>query len=144
MVEIFSKLGVDETIFLQFGIFIILSVLLKKLLFNPLQVVIEGRSEQTSGLESKADKILVEGNKIKEETEEKINAKRNELYTELKSKKDSLEAQLAERFSRSESEAESQYEESLSELNDELSKVNEQLSQNTDELSSLLTTKLTK
>ena len=144
MVEIFSKLGVDQTIFMQFGIFIILSIFLKKLLFNPLQEVIEQRSEQTSGLESKADEILLEANQIKNETEEKINLKRNEYYSELKSKKDSLEAQLADRYLKSEAEAETQYEESLAELKDELSKVNEQLSQNTDELSSLLTTKLTK
>ena len=62
MVEIFGKLGIDGTIFYQFGIFVILAVALKKLLFAPLQSVIQEREEKTTGLESKADNILKEAN----------------------------------------------------------------------------------
>ena len=44
MVEILGKLGVDHTIFHQFGIFIIFAFVIKKVFLKKLQSVIEQRS----------------------------------------------------------------------------------------------------
>ena len=83
MVEIFGKLGIDGTIFSQFGIFIVLAVALKKLLFSPLQKVIHEREEKTTGLEGKADLILQEANLLKENTELKMSEARQGFYLDL-------------------------------------------------------------
>ena len=80
MVEIFGKLGIDGTIFFQFGIFIVLAIALKKLLFSPLQQVLNDREDKTTGLEGKADLILQEANKLKENIELKC-PKRDKVFT---------------------------------------------------------------
>ena len=79
MVEILGKLGIDGTIYYQFGIFIILAIALKKILFSPLQNVIESRESQTTGLQGAADKIIHEANQIKEDVE-KIYQKKGKSY----------------------------------------------------------------
>ena len=144
MVEIFGKLGIDGTIFFQFGIFVVLAVALKKLLFESLQQVILEREEKTTGLEGKADLIIQEANKLKEETEIKLSEARQSFYLDLKNKKEKLDAKLGENFAQSEIEAEKDYIESLSELKEELSLLDDKLAKNTDELSGLLTSKFTK
>ena len=144
MVEIFCKLGIDGTIFFQFGIFLILAILLKKLLFNPLQQVIQERSNQTTGLQGKADEIMEEGLKIKESNDLKLTAARQNLYFDLKKNKDILNTKLEEKFKQSEIDSEKTFKQNLNELNSELSLLNDQLAKNTDELSVLLTSKLTK
>jgi F0F1-type ATP synthase membrane subunit b/b' len=144
MVEIFGKLGIDGTIFFQFGIFLILAILLKKLLFNPLQQVIQERSNQTTGLQGKAEQIMEEGLKIKESNDLKLTEARQNLYFDLKKHKDILNLKLEEKFKQSEIDSENTYNQNLKELNSELSLLNDQLAKNTDELSVLLTSKLTK
>ena len=144
MVEILGKLGVDHTIFHQFGIFIIFAFIIKKVLFEKLQSVIEDRSEQTQGLESKAASIMEEANKIKSDVELKIQDKKKSLTDVLREKKGALESSLNENFKKTELSAEEDFNKSLEDINLELSKVNENLLKQSDELSSLLTTKLTK
>ena len=144
MVEIFGKLGIDGTIFFQFGIFIVLAVALKKLLFAPLQKVLSEREEKTVGLEGKAESIFSEANKLKEDTELKLSEARQSFYLDLKNKKESLENELGRKFTQSEIEAEKNYNESLIELKEELSLLDDKLAKNTDELSGLLTSKFTK
>ena len=144
MVEILGKLGVDHTIFHQFGIFIIFAFVIKKVLFEKLQSVIEERSEQTQGLENKAATIMDEANKIKSDVELKIQSKKKFLSDNFREKKITLEASLGENFKNTEFSAEEDFNKGLEDINLELSKVNENLLQQSDELSSLLTTKLTK
>ena len=144
MVEILGKLGVDHTIFHQFGIFIIFAFVIKKVLFEKLQSVIEQRSDQTQGLESKAASIMDEANKIKADVEQKIHTKKKSLTDDFREKKLTLELSLNENFKKSEVSAEEDFNKGLKDINLELSKVNENLLQQSDELSSLLTTKLTK
>lgn len=144
MVEILGKLGIDGTIYYQFGIFIVLAIALKKTLFSPLQSVIESRESQTTGLQGAADKIIHEANQIKEDVEKNLSEKRQELYLDLKTKKANLESQLQAKFENSERDAEELFNKNYDELKQELTLVNERLSKNTDELSGLLTSKLTK
>ena len=144
MVEIFGKLGIDGTIFFQFGIFLVLAVALNILLFKPLQNVLQDRDDKTTGLKGKADKILEEANQIKEETELKLTEARQSHYLDLKNKKTKLENDLNQKFSQSEVEAEINFNESLKELKEELSLLDDKLAKNTDELSGLLTSKFTK
>lgn len=144
MVEIFGKLGIDGTIFFQFGIFLVLAVALNILLFKPLQNVLQDRDDKTTGLKGKADKILEEANQLKEETELKLTEARQSHYLDLKNKKTKLENDLNQKFSQSEVEAEINFNESLKELKEELSLLDDKLAKNTDELSGLLTSKFTK
>ena len=144
MVEIFGKLGIDGTIFFQFGIFLVLAIALNKILFKPLQDVIQEREDKTTGLKGKADKILLEAEQLKEETELKLSEARQSFYLDLKGKKIKLEEELNEKFKQSESEAELRFDASLKELKEELSLLDDKLAKNTDELSGLLTSKFTK
>lgn len=144
MVEILGKLGIDVTTFFQFGIFFALAIALKKLLFVPLQQVIQEREDKTTGLEGKAEEIINEANKLKDETESEMTSARQGLYLDLKESRDKVEKSLEEKFQNVELDAEKNYEQNLKDLKDELSLLDDQLAKNTDELSGLLTTKLTK
>ena len=60
IIGIFQKLGVDQSVFYQFAIFIVLSQLFVHLLFNKLQFVLQTRESKTTKLRCEA------GEKFKE------------------------------------------------------------------------------
>ena len=87
---------------------------------------------------------MEEANKIKSDVELKIQNKKKSLTDVFREKKGTLESSLNDNFKKTELSAEEDFNKSLEDINLELSKVNENLLKQSDELSSLLTTKLTK
>jgi F-type H+-transporting ATPase subunit b len=63
---IFKQLGADESAFYQFGIFLIIFLLLKHLFFNKLQFVLELRESKTTKLEEEANKKFHQADKLAE------------------------------------------------------------------------------
>ncbi|MBH47003.1 MAG: hypothetical protein CME71_02405 [Halobacteriovorax sp.] len=74
IVVIFKQLGVDETIGHQFIVFVIMFALLKVLLFDKLQFVLELREAKTTKLDGDADAKFGQADRMANEYEEKMKA----------------------------------------------------------------------
>lgn len=109
IINIFQSLGVDESFFVQFAVVVILYFLLKVLLFEKLQYVLELRENKTTKREDGANKQLNEAedmalkykesmNKIQQEAHQLIVRKRTEAEekqkNEIKLKSKELEKKL--------------------------------------------------
>ncbi len=72
LIAVFQQLGVDATIFQQFAIFVIFFAIIKVLLFDKLQFVIELRENKTTKLASLANKKLQDADRLAKEYREKM------------------------------------------------------------------------
>tara|TARA_R110000868_G_scaffold100129_15_gene275510 strand:- start:1042 stop:1485 length:444 start_codon:yes stop_codon:yes gene_type:complete len=89
IVVIFKQLGVDETIGHQFIVFVVMFALLKVVLFDKLQFVLELREAKTTKLDGDADAKFGQADKMANEYEEKmkaINAQAMHHVAEVKGK----------------------------------------------------------
>lgn len=77
-----EALGVDKTIFIQFTIFVILFVILKKLLFSKLLEVLKDREEKTVVTEKNSDFLMDEA----KELEKKYNDMVAKIYQKYQAK----------------------------------------------------------
>ncbi len=109
IVVIFKQLGVDATIAHQFIVFVVMFALLKVLLFDKLQFVLELREAKTTKLDGDADAKFGQADKMANEYEEKMKAinsqAMNHVYevkgkaltkqkTEIKKVEDQLDDQI--------------------------------------------------
>lgn len=76
IIQIFTQLGADQSIFYQFGIFILLFILLKLVLFNKLLFVLETRENKTTKMEDLANSKFSQADKLSKEFDEQITATR--------------------------------------------------------------------
>ena len=112
IMTILSNFGADETVFYQFGIFFVIFILLKSILWNKLQFVIETRENKTVKLEKnahekfqKSEQLYAEySNKVKkaqaihQENLAKSNSRVLELQTkDLKKTEDSVDLEVEEK-----------------------------------------------
>lgn len=87
IIQIFVKLGVDQSIFIQFAIFTVLFVLLKVLFFDKLLFVIQTREEKTTKLESEAGDKMKEAEKLAQQFEDEIQKTSETVYQKMHDKK---------------------------------------------------------
>ena len=84
LLKIFSRIGVDETMFVQLAVFCLLYFLLREILFKKLLWVLEYREEKTKKLEKLADDKMLKVKKMKEEYEQSVEKVYAEAEVELK------------------------------------------------------------
>ena len=77
VIQIFTQLGVDSTIFAQFAIFTALFFILKYVWFNKLLKVIELRELSTTKRESQANDKFNEAEKIAQKYDDEIFKRRS-------------------------------------------------------------------
>ena len=84
--SIFTQIGINKTVYLQFILVVVVYFFLSKMLFNPILAILVSRRENTVIRRRKADEALMDSDKINEEfsskwTEYEIKAKkiRNEI-----------------------------------------------------------------
>ena len=87
IIAIFKQLGVDSTIFFQFGIFVVFFAIVKVLLFDKLQFVIELRESKTTKLEDEANRKFQDAEKLAYEYREKMNKAQQSSQEKLKAGK---------------------------------------------------------
>ena len=142
ILNVFTKLGVDQTIFYQFAIVVVLYFVLKNLFFNKLKEVIVLREEKTTKLEGEANAKLQESqrmadsykakmDKIYLESQEKFRERKSKLAYEEKEKLDSFEDKLQH-----------DYETHMHKLSDEMKMKKADAFKKTEELSHSLVNKL--
>ena len=74
LIKIFSQLGVDWTIFVQFFIFLVLYFVLKNLFFNKLLEVLQFRENKTTKLEQEANKRMALADEMAKRYREQLDA----------------------------------------------------------------------
>lgn len=83
MDAIVQLLNLDQTFFIQFGLFVVLFLILPGLFFRPYQRLIELRLSRTVEDRKKAQGLIVEANQKFEEYKTKLSAERNRARAEI-------------------------------------------------------------
>jgi F-type H+-transporting ATPase subunit b len=141
--SILSQLGINESFFSQFIIIIVLFIILKFVLFNKLQFVLDNRDEKTVKLESSADNLFDKVNKMAEEYKNKIEEKHVEVQAYLNGEKAQSINDENIKLKEIESEIELFVEDSRSEIKEEVKEKEEEILSHTDDLAKTLIEKLT-
>ena len=90
VIQIFTQLGVDSTIFAQFAIFTVLFFVLKYVWFNKLLSVIELRENSTTKRDSNANEKFNEAGKLAQKYDDEIQDTYAETFKNVNSKKEAL------------------------------------------------------
>lgn len=79
VVSVLNRLGMDASVFIQFAIFCALYFLMVPLFIKKLQLVLEEREANTTGLKEHAQKELDKANTLEEDYQQKFNSSMEEL-----------------------------------------------------------------
>lgn len=93
VLSVFEKLSVDKTVFIQFGILIVLFMFLKMILFDKLQFVLELRETKTTKLEDNANKTFSEAETLSKKYKNEV----DKAYVEAQEKYNKRKAEILER-----------------------------------------------
>ena len=105
ILDIFQKLSIDSTFFIQLILTVVFYYVLKTILFSKLQFVLEMRDSKTTKMEDNANSKFVKAEKLSEKIDEEINQtyqqaqsqynlKKNAFITKAKSELKQLEQEL--------------------------------------------------
>lgn len=90
-----SLVDIDQTLFIQLGVFLVMFLLLRTLLFKPVLGLIEARRRATDGRRVEAHALEEEAKQLSDEVERKLRKARKEAKAERKKLLD--EARASER-----------------------------------------------
>ncbi len=93
ILSVFKKLNVDQTVFIQFGILVVLFFLLKVIFFNKLQFVLELRESKTTKLEDNANKTFSQAESLSQKYKEQI----DKAYVEAQDKYNKRKNEILDR-----------------------------------------------
>jgi F0F1-type ATP synthase membrane subunit b/b' len=141
---IFKQLGADETLWVQFGIIVVMLVLSKFLFLTHLQTVLETREEKTIGLEGNADKQLEDVNKLSESYKSKINSANKDVRAKIDSEKTALTKELETKYKAEEKTVNNYVDESRKLAEVKVSEQKEKVLAEAEELSLSLVQRITK
>jgi F0F1-type ATP synthase membrane subunit b/b' len=89
IIQIFVKLGVDQSIFYQFLIFAVIFFLLKTLFFNKLLFVLQTRESKTTKLEQGAGDKFKEADKLAKQFDEEVQKTNESVHHQMTNRKTS-------------------------------------------------------
>lgn len=139
---IFNQLGADQSIWYQFGIFIVMFIASKFLFFDHLQEVIEKREEKTVKLESNADKQLEQVNEMSKTYKEKLSSAKKEAKNKLTEEKTQISKEFEAIYREKEHEINSFVEKSRKEAQAEIDSKKQEVFAQADALANELINKL--
>lgn len=87
IIQIFGRLGVDGTVFIQFALFCVLYLICAPFFMKKLQFVLEQRESKTTQLRVDAEKKLEEVKELTTTYDEKVNQVRVEVQTDYTQRK---------------------------------------------------------
>tara|TARA_R110002072_G_scaffold288917_1_gene455431 strand:- start:105593 stop:106036 length:444 start_codon:yes stop_codon:yes gene_type:complete len=142
VIQIFTQLGVDSTIFAQFAIFTALFFILKYVWFNKLLKVIELRELSTTKRESQANDKFNEAEKIAQKYDDEIQEAYTESFKEVNVKKEKLLKEEATRIKEVETTLAAEFNSKRNVLINEFNEKKGKVLENVDSLSNDLVNKL--
>ncbi len=143
IIQIFVKLGVDQSIFYQFLIFTVIFFLLKTLFFNKLLFVLQTRESKTTKLEEGAGNKMKEADKLSKEFEEEVRKANDLAHQAMSEKKSTALKNIEEMQKAEESKILKSFEERKSEVVASIESSKQQILSSADELSEKLVEKIT-
>lgn len=87
LAAIFKQLGADISFYYQFAIFTVFFFVLKPILFNKVQEVVELRENKTTKLDSNADSKYEEAEELSKQYDERVKSVNTEAFDKFNSKK---------------------------------------------------------
>jgi len=143
IINIFKSLGVDESIFVLFGLFCALYVVLKLVLFGKLQEVLESREGKTTGLEGNANKKFAEAEEMISKYNDKIEKANIEAQSIFSTKKSEIISRELKNYKEAESRVNRDVDAKRAEFTAELNEQKVTVMKSADSLSENLVQKLT-
>lgn len=86
--ELFTALGINSTLFVQIGVFLVTFIFLKYILFDPYFAAFEERSRKTIGQVDEAEKYIAEARSLEDRYSsqaKKINEEYKAIYDQTRS-----------------------------------------------------------
>ncbi len=142
VIQIFTQLGVDSTIFAQFAIFTVLFFVLKYVWFNKLLSVIELRENSTTKRDSNANEKFNEADKLAQKYDDEIQDTYAETFKNVNSKKEALLKEEGVRIREVEGKLATEFEAKRAELEEDYKAEKSQVLSSVDSLSGDLVNKL--
>ncbi|MDD0854739.1 hypothetical protein HBN50_16640 [Halobacteriovorax sp. GB3] len=143
IIGIFKSLGVDQSIFTQFIIVCILYFILRNLLFNKLQEVLELREGKTTKLEENANKKFIEAENLAKAYKEKVEQAQTDAYSDLSKKKEEVIKREKQTIKAAEAKLNQEIEQKAQEFKAEVEAKKQEVLGNAEALANDLVTKLT-
>jgi len=144
IIQIFTQLGADQSIFLQFVIFIVLFVLLKFALFNKLLFVIETREGKTTKMEELATNKFQEADRLAKSFDEQVSQTRFSSIEKSQEEKNSAMKELGKKKTTREREIQAGYDAKKSVVEAEFEVTKKKVMENVALLSDELAQKIAK
>ncbi len=140
--NIITALGIDTTLWMQFGIFAISYIFLKQVVFNPYYKAFEEREGQTTGNNDKAEQIFAQTREL----ETLYQRKARNLNAEIKEIYDRIRIEATREQDRIQTEAREKAKASMEEIRDKIQEqfnhAREELIKQTPALSQIMSEKL--
>ncbi len=144
ILTIFKSLGVDQTVFIQFIILIIVFFLVSTLLFAKLKEVLDLREVKTTKLEGDAHAIYKQADELAEQYKARVEKTHQDSQHSNQKKKADIALTEKEKIKSAEEQFSKEYDEKKSKIIQEISAQKASLMSKVDELSGNLVEKLTK
>jgi F0F1-type ATP synthase membrane subunit b/b' len=144
VVAIFSQLGVNESVIIQFVVFIAFFILMKVTFLNKLQEVIFKREENTVKLAGDSELKLEEIKRLSEIYTQKLLEKNKEQKSKTDTKKQEIVKEEEKKYKEEETTQNSILEDERKKMEVELKSQKDEVLSNTGELAKALVTKVTK
>ena len=142
VLQIFTDLGVNQSLLQQFVIVIALFLISKAIFFNKLQFVIETREEKTTKTEETAEKTFQKAVELQEKYQEKMNKAYEEAQSILSTSKEEIVKKETAIFKSKESEINDFIDESRKKTLAEINQQREQVLGTADSMAEELVKKL--
>lgn len=140
--DIFVKLGVDQSIFYQFAIFTVIFFLLKTVFFSKLLFVLQTRENKTTKLEDQASSKFKEAEKLSQKFDEQIQVTNEEAHQKLSQKKNQTLKEIMEKQKSEEKEVLTAFEEEKGRVIKDIENQRDAVLAKADDLSKTLIEKL--
>lgn len=140
--EMFTSLGLNSTLFVQMGVFLVVFIVLKKVLFEPYFAAFHERKERTEGVTEAAERYVHEAKALEEKYSQKaqaINAQFRAIYD--KTRTDALR-EYDRVVQQARAKSKDWMEEARGKMKKEVSDANEQMTRDIPTISQLIIAKM--
>jgi F-type H+-transporting ATPase subunit b len=144
ILTIFKSLGVDQTVFIQFAILIVIFFMISTLLFTKLQEVLELRESKTTKLENSAHAVYKQADELAEQYKARVEKTHQDSHHINQKKKSEISISEKAKLKSAEELFSKEYDEKKVKIMAEVATQKTTLLAKVDELSNSLVAKLTK
>ncbi len=140
--NILTRLGLNETFFYQFGIFLVFFFISKPLFFDLLQFVLENRRAKTTELQDKAATLFSEGERLAKQYESQVQESHKEFQKKINLQKKKMKSEKSKEISIAERKAHQEFESNRQQIFKETEQLQKEIAGEREKLSSMLVNKL--